>query len=208
MALKASGPLKPKRTAPVYSSTGGTVDEDYELMPHKELASLRDQLRKLKSMPVEAGMHTGASFEELTKRMDRLIEIFTEAEHQLKLEEGAVSFKEKMAPFSARLDKVLEQNSEIAEGVVALADILTEIKEKLEVGVIYRPEKGEKREEPEQIRAPPRQMPSPPGGMPPMPGGMPPMPEDMSFPEGMPPPPGPMPGAYPLPPKKKGLFGK
>ena len=80
MALKASGPLRAKRKAPVFSPEGGTgTEEDYELLPHKELASLRDQLRKLKSLPPESGRRAEATLGELTNRIDRLIEIFTEA---------------------------------------------------------------------------------------------------------------------------------
>lgn len=233
MALKASVPaakMAKKESAPVFSPEEGEGSgEEYELMPHEELASLRDQLRKLKSLPAEAGGHAQASFEELSRKMDRLIEIFTEAEHELKIEEGAVSFKEKMAPLVSKMDKVLEQNSEIAEGVVALADILTEIKDKLEVGVIYRPEKGEQVGRPQRIAAPPRQqmpgmMPPPPGQLPPImprqgmmppgmpgqaPGMMPPGMQGQMQPGMMPPPPRPMaplPGAYPQPPRKKGLF--
>ncbi len=119
-------------------------DEEYELLPHKDIVELREELRKMKSMPSEAGSHASASFEELVKKMDRLTQIFEEAEKSVKLEEGAASFKEKMAPIIEKMNTILQQNSEIAEGIVALADIMGEIKEKLEVGVIYKSKEGER----------------------------------------------------------------
>ncbi len=166
------------------------IEEEYELLPHKDIVELREELRKLKSMPPEAGKHAEASYEELTQRMDSLLDIFKEAEKTIGVEEGAATFKEKMAPILEKMTKILEQNSEIAEGIVALADIMNEVKDKLEVGVIYKAKEAEKiRTEP--ISLPPRPpigpgMP-PPGG-PPVPGVPPPPP-----PGGMPPPRGPMP---------------
>ena len=203
---KASQPLKKKATSLVTSE--GPEDE-YELLPHKEVLELREQLRKLKSLPAESGKHATVAYDELSKKMDRLIEIFTEAEHQLKVEEGAVSFKEKMAPIVQKMDKVLEQNSEIAEGVVALADILNEIKDKIEVGVMYRPAKGEA---PGPLPPGPMLPPGPPPGAPPgpmPPPKMPPLPGGMPPPGPPPPPPGgppPLPRAMPPPPKKRKFF--
>ena len=205
MDNKSSRTLSEAKKTPVYSPEGEAgSEEEYELMPHKEISELRDELRRVKSMPPEAGKRGEMSYQELIKRMDRLIEIFTEAEHQLKIEEGAVSFKEKMAPLVTKMDKVLEQNSEIAEGVVALADILNEIKDKIEVGVVYKPERESS---PEGMRPMPAQQ-MPPMGMPPMaemsgefpPMGPPPMPGMM------PPPPmprAPAPGPYPAPPRRR-----
>lgn len=209
------------------------IEEEYELMPHKEIVELREELRKMKSLPVVAGHHAETSYEELTKKMDRLIEIFEEAEKSVKVEEGAMSFKEKMAPFTEKVGKVLEQNSQIAEGIVALADIMNEIKDKLEVGVIYKAKEAEKMEMPRPAVPKPAApgVPVPPPG-PGMPPPRPPMPPPTGGPAPpplprpgapMPPPPGaaPMPGPMPLPPpggmpppppgappKKKGLFGR
>jgi hypothetical protein len=202
------------------------IEEEYELLPHKEIVELKDELRRLKSLPPEAGKHAEVSYDILTKKMDRLIEIFEEAEKSVEVEEGAVTFKERMAPFMDKMNKILEQNSEIAEGIVALADIMNEIKDKLEVGVIYKAKEAEKAHpEPEHKPAPPL-MPSgmppprPAGPMPPPRMGMPP-PPGAPKPTGMAPPPLPRPGAplprpgaapapgpMPPPPKKKGLFGK
>ena len=225
----------PTKKTPAKSVSTEPIEDEYELMPHKEIVELREELRQMKSLPAGAGSHAESSYEELTKKMDRLIEIFEEAEKSVKVEEGAMSFKEKMAPFAEKVNKVLEQNSEIAEGIVALADLMSEIKDKLEVGVIYK-EKGAERvsiPRPKPAMPGPAGMP-PPGpapGMPPLPrpgpmpapgaGAPPPLPRlgaPMPPPPGMAPRPGPMPppppppgGMPPLPAapkKKKGLFGR
>ncbi len=214
------------------------IEEEYELLPHKEIIELREELRKVRSLPSGAGKHAEASYEVLTSKMDRLVDIFEEAEKTVSVEEGAATWKDKMAPFVEKMNKILEQNSEIAEGIVALADIMNEIKDKLEVGVIYKAKEAEVHTRP--IPTPPRAAPMPPMGaprpqgpmpppgmmakpgpmpvparpgapMPPPSGAMPGMPPPLPRPGApMPPPGAPMPGPMPAPPaqKKRGLFGR
>ncbi|MBN2112477.1 hypothetical protein JW707_05260 [Candidatus Woesearchaeota archaeon] len=226
----------PRKPASAKTAPEEAMEEEYELLPHKEIVELKDELRRLKSLPPEAGKHAEVSYDVLTRKMDRLIEIFEEAEKSVEVEEGAMTFKERMAPFMDKMNKVLEQNSEIAEGIVALADIMNEIKDKLEVGVIYRAKEAEKSREAEKPRPefpkpldfgspmpPPRPsspMPfqgMPPPGMPPFRTGgpLPPLPGAPKQ-EGMAPPPlprmgAPLPRPGPMPPppqQKKGMFGK
>lgn len=176
-----------KSTASKKPEASKDVEEEYELLPHKDIVELREELKKLKSLPPEAGAHAEASYEELSKKMDKLVEVFEEAEKTIKVEEGAATFKEKMAPVVEKMNTILKQNSEIAEGIVALADIMNEVKDKLEVGVIYKSNEAEKvKTEPIHRPAPPGAAPKPPGGE----SGLPP-------PPGMAPPPGPVPTAAP-----------
>jgi len=203
---KTTKTAKPAPKAPVSKEP---VEEEYELLPHKDIVELREELRKLKSMPPEAGKHAEASYEELTEKMDNLLEIFKEAERTIGVEEGAATFKEKMAPIVEKMNKILQQNSEIAEGIVALADIMNEIKDKLEVGVIYKAKEAERmkreEEEPEEkgpMFGPPGMPPMPrgPGGPMPTPGVPPPPPPGAPPPRGPgAPPPGGMPPPLPRP---------
>jgi hypothetical protein len=183
------------------------IEEEYELLPHREIVELWEELRKVRSLPAGAGRKAEATYEALTSKMDRLIEIFEEAEKTVSVEEGAATWKDKMAPFVEKMNKILEQNSEIAEGIVALADIMNEIKDKLEVGVIYKAKEAEKivtKPIPTLPRpaAPHFAPPGAPGPMPPLgaprpgpaPGPMP-MPARPGAP--MPPPPGAAPGMPP-----------
>lgn len=101
--------------------------QDYELMPHNEVLELRDELRKLKMHPNEKTLQL--SMVELAAKVDKLIDIFTEAMHEIRIEEGGLTFQDKMKPLVDRMDKILEQNSQIAEGLVAVADLVNEMKD-------------------------------------------------------------------------------
>lgn len=105
------------------------VNDDYELLPHKDILELKEELRKLRAQPSEKTLQI--SMVELSGRINRLIDIFEEAKEMIKAEEGALTFQEKMKPLLNRMDKVLEQNSQIAEGVVAIADMVNELKDML-----------------------------------------------------------------------------
>lgn len=193
------------------SEVGHEFNSDYEILPHKEIMELREELQKLKSKPTEKTLQL--SMVELTAKIDKLIDIFEEARQEIKIEEGGLTFQEKMKPLMERMEKVLEQNSQIAEGIVAVADLIGEIKDS-----VGEPSKSKKTEPdfskppqdmsefddsgssdmspsrsgpppmPPQPGVPPSPRQGPPPG-PPAPGGLPPMP----------PPPG-------APPKKRGLF--
>ena len=145
-----------------------TYGDDYEILPHKDILELREELRRLKAKPSERTLQI--SMVELAGKVDKLINIFTEALEEIRVEEGGLTFQEKMKPVLNRMEKILEQNSQIAEGIVALADMLGEMK----VGVPAAPAVPE---EPELPGLPGAEPMPPPGGLPPMPpGGPPPMP--------------------------------
>ncbi len=116
MARKENEPFK-----------GPGYGEDYELLPHRDIVELREELRKLRVQPSEKTLQI--SMVELATKIDRLIDIFEEAKEMIKVEEGALTFQEKIRPLIMRVEKVLEQNSQIAEGVVAIADMVNELKE-------------------------------------------------------------------------------
>jgi len=100
---------------------------DYELMSHKDILELREELRKLKMHPNEKTLQL--SMVELAAKVDKLIDIFSEAMHEIRIEEGGLTFQDKMKPLVDRMDKVLEQNSQIAEGLVAVAELVNEMKD-------------------------------------------------------------------------------
>lgn len=107
------------------------LDTDtFELMPHKDIVELKEELRQLKAKPTEKNLQI--SIVELSTKLDRLIQIFDEAQEQLRVEEGAgLSWQEKMKPLLERMDKILEQNSEIARGLVGVADEVNELKDQV-----------------------------------------------------------------------------
>lgn len=105
--------------------------DDYEILPHKEIVELRDELKRLKDTPTELGKHFQVSIDELDKKMDKLIKIFEKAEEEMSFEEGGRAFKERLKPYNDKMEKILDQNSEIAEGIVALADLMNEVNDRL-----------------------------------------------------------------------------
>ena len=118
-------------------------EEEYELLPHKEIVQLKEELHKMKSFEVEPTRKLTVNLVELNAKIDRLISIFEEANKQIVTEEGGLTFQEKMRPFLEKMNKILEQNSEIAEGIVAVADLIKEFRTDLEnKGILVRETSG------------------------------------------------------------------
>ncbi len=115
-------------------------DKEYELVPHEEIEKLKRELRELREFEIAPTKKMEISILELNKKLDKLIDIFDKASHDLKRQEGGLTFTEKMKPLAEKMNRVLEQNAEIASGILAVADM---------------------------IKPPERKMPSLPGQMPP-----------------------------------------
>ncbi len=162
---------------------GSPVDEgeDYEILPQKEIQELKDELRKLKEFEITPSKKMQVSLVELNNKLDKLLSIFEEATTALQVEEGGLSFKDKMRPLAEKMNKILEQNSEIAQGIVAVADLVRDLRDDIGKGPMMKEQSIEPTPPMPMGQGPmgPPMMPRP-GGMPPMPGMMPP---------GLPPPP-------------------
>ncbi len=160
---------------------GGPVPnegDEYEILPQKEISELKDELRKLKEFEITPSKKLGVQLVELNTKLDKLLSIFEEATTALQIEEGGLSFKEKMHPVVEKMNRILEQNSEIAQGIVAVADLVKDLREDLGKGVTVR--------EPLAIRepgtfGPPEAPPSIPPVMPPPGLPPPPMPRRRRF---------------------------
>ena len=162
---------------------------EYELVPEKEIIELKDELKRIKELDVQPANKFGVGIAELTVKIDRLLAIFEDAFRELRLEQGGVSFQEKMQPLIERMDKTLEQNSQIAEAMVALNDNLNEVKQKVDGGAQRQPIPQQQTFAQPLPRAIPQFQQSMPPRPPQLPGMLPPL--------GMPPPPQP---------PKKGMF--
>ncbi len=119
------------------------AEEDYEIIAEKEVKDLRDELKKAKEFEIAPSKRMHVSINELNNKLDKLINIFDETSRNLKTEEGGLSFQEKMRPLAEKMNKILEQNSEIAEGIVALADLVKDFRDDLENKGITISEKKE-----------------------------------------------------------------
>ncbi|MEM4246716.1 MAG: hypothetical protein QXR48_04770 [Candidatus Woesearchaeota archaeon] len=112
--------------------------EEYEILPQKEISELKEELRKLKEFEITPSKKMQVSLVEVNNKLDKLLSIFEEAMTALQVEEGGLSFKEKMRPIVEKMNKILEQNSEIAQGIVAVADLVRDLREDLGKGVAVK----------------------------------------------------------------------
>ncbi|MEK6849563.1 MAG: hypothetical protein AABY01_03260 [Nanoarchaeota archaeon] len=116
------------------------AEDNYELVPYKEIQDLKEELKRLKDVPIPSTKKLQVTMDDLAAKMDRLTAIFEEAGHEIKTEEGGLSFQEKMKPLLEKMNKILEQNSEIAKGIVAVADLVNDLKGNMEEGFTVKKE--------------------------------------------------------------------
>jgi hypothetical protein len=100
-------------------------DDDYELLPRQEIENLKKELERLKKHPL-GDMKEGETLLEainnLNTNIRRLVDLFTKAEAEMIKEYGENS------PAQA-LKSIQDQNEQLAEGLVSVADMVKELKE-------------------------------------------------------------------------------
>ena len=96
----------------------------------KQLSNIKKQVEKLKkSTPVSASsvQRITESVDQLTNSINSLIGMFKEAGEEINFEEKEKDIiEERLIPLEAKIDTLIEQNKKIAQGIVALADMLKE----------------------------------------------------------------------------------
>lgn len=100
-------------------------DEEYELLPKEEIDNLKKEVERLRKNPlgeVEEGESILDSINNLNNNIKNLIDIFSKASADLKNDEGEVS------PLND-LKEIKEQNEDLAQGLVAVADMVKNIKQ-------------------------------------------------------------------------------
>ncbi len=174
------------------------VDSDYELLPEKDILKIKRELNELKENELSSKF-SPEKIEELNNNIKELIEVIRLASDEVKLEK-VDPYIHRLSVIEKKIDKSLYENKEIAQGIVALADLIN----KPAPPPVQHP----------AAPAPPMEAPANPpmplgsGQNPsPHPPGAPPMPPPLNPPPGpgMPAPIMPMPPAGK--PQKKGLFG-
>src|SRR3989338_2100803 len=165
-------------------------DDEYELLPHKEIAELKTQLEAYRKGPSASSQ---ASMDHLSDSINTLINIFKEASTSMAIEDKQHdAIMNDIKAMSDKIDKGLDQNKKIAEGIVALADMVKELQQDME-----ELKKNMQPPPPPMMRQmqPPRMMPSQgmmggTGNMPGMQGMQQPLPPLQSMDDmGLPPPP-------------------
>jgi hypothetical protein len=105
------------------------ADDDYEILPHKEISELRGELTKLKEGNYGSSVSVHSSVDTLQTSINSLLDIFKEASRSMQEETDHHSQSGKrMDELMDKMDTMLEQNEKIAEGIVAIADMIKEAK--------------------------------------------------------------------------------
>ena len=106
------------------------ADDDYDLLPHQEIEELKRQVQELKTRSDKSSsQEIVKAIDQLTRAMDAMLRLFTEAAQEVK---GDDKEHEQIAE---KLDEVIEQNKTIAEGMVAVSDMVRDFVERQK----YRP---------------------------------------------------------------------
>ena len=146
-------------------------DDDYELLPHKEIAELKTELERLKKGP---SSESRSQMDQLTGALTNLLNLFKEASSQMRLEEDEGNIvSEKLIPIEEKLDQILDQNKKIAEGILAMADMIKDMKEERQSMKPMAPKPSFPSSFPSSMPPMPRQVP---GNLPPLPSMSPPFP--------------------------------
>lgn len=111
--------------------------EPFEIVPKKEVEDLKKDVEKLKENPLgtsSSGNELISSIGGLTQSMDNMFELFKVANKEIKEEASTLEFIKKITPLfdnlNKKLDKLTEQHDKIAEGIVAVAEMVKEVKDR------------------------------------------------------------------------------
>jgi len=187
------------------------MSDDYELIPLDEVEKLKAEISALKKDKKSSPASLAGTLDRLANALEKLFKIFEVAAtdmEQDKLHEK--TFEEKIQPMMDKMRSVEQQNRDLAEGILAMADIVKGIERKLAV----RDVRARTIPTPRAAQ-PPRSMPSSPldtgmqSSMPPMGSSYPPASSPSAPPfapqmapaSAMPPPP-------PMPEEKEGIFSR
>jgi len=110
------------------------MDDQYDLIPHKEIQDLKEELQKLREFPAGPAARLQISLSEVSQKIDKIIRIFEEALHNTQTE-GGLSVQERLKPINTKIDTLMEQQQEIAKGMIELADLITSMKKTTDAGL-------------------------------------------------------------------------
>ena len=103
------------------------ADEEYDLIPYKDVSDIKRQLegiRDKREVPLK-DLHDAV--QKLTSVMSDMLEMFAGAAEQMKLEEKEYENEAKKHEMVvSKMDKLIDQNKTIAEGMVAIVDMVKE----------------------------------------------------------------------------------
>ena len=106
--------------------------DDFEIIPEKEISNLKKEIQKVKENPFGDNESSGKflkTVDNLNDSMNNMLNLFKIAADSMQNEEKEEVFlADKIKPISEKVDRLLEQNEKIAKALVAIADMIEEIK--------------------------------------------------------------------------------
>lgn len=101
--------------------------EEDEMVPYKDISDLKKELEGMKGRKDISVKELYDAVQRLAQTMTDMLEVFGAAAEQMKLEEQSYdSSAKKHEMIISKLDKVNEQNKTIAEGMVAIVEMVKE----------------------------------------------------------------------------------
>lgn len=94
-------------------------DVDYEIISRKDINRLKQEIKELKE-----GKDSGSANNVMNK-LNQMLELFKDASLSIKTEKPTSM---KLDAISEKLDKVLDQNQKIAEGLLSVVDLVKGVK--------------------------------------------------------------------------------
>ena len=108
--------------------------DDYEFIPHNDIIKLKKEIDEVKKNPFGDSRQNKTlldAMDDLTKAINSLVDLFKVASEELKLEEhDSVLINEKISPLLRKINDLEQQNEKIAKGIVALADMMNDRKQR------------------------------------------------------------------------------
>ena len=103
------------------------MDDDYGLVPYKDISELKKELDGMQDKKEISNKDMYDAVHKLANAMSGMLGVFGAAAEQLKLEEkGYESESKKHETIISKLDKLIDQNKTIAEGMVAIVEMVKE----------------------------------------------------------------------------------
>ncbi len=121
------------------------MDDEYELMPQQSFSKLKEDLENLKKKTADEDFSNVKedlkdAMGKLSNSLNTVIDLFKTATEEMKEEEHEQKVLSKnISPMMEKLDNIIDQNEQIAKGIVAVADMVTKMKEKPKHVTGHRP---------------------------------------------------------------------
>jgi hypothetical protein len=102
-------------------------DESYGILPYSEISDLKKEIKKIEENKSSGSEDLLKSIANLARNMDSMLQIFKTAAEEMKMDDDDEKTQsQQIMPMMEKLDEILDQNKILAEGIVALSDLVKE----------------------------------------------------------------------------------